>query len=123
MVALRWRPEWFAARSRLGYGRDWPVDWREMWHYYAQAEHALKISGPVNYPWGPHRGRYPYRAHEINAAGLVLAKGVEALGVKWAPAPLATLSAPRGKAPPCVYRGFCKVGCSTNAKQSTLNRK
>ena len=121
MVALRWRPERFAARSKLGYGRDWPIDWREMWRYYAQAEDALKISGPVHYPWGPHRGRYPYRAHEVNAAGLVLAKGVEALGAKWAPTPLSTLSAPRGKAPPCVYRGFCKIGCSTNAKQSALN--
>ncbi|QQO23428.1 GMC family oxidoreductase [Bradyrhizobium diazoefficiens] len=121
MVALRWRPEWFAARSKLGYGRDWPIDWREIWRYYAEAEDALKISGPISYPWGPPRGRYPYRAHEINAAGLVLAKGAEALGVKWAAVPLSTLSAPRGKAPPCVYRGFCKVGCSTNAKQSVLN--
>jgi choline dehydrogenase-like flavoprotein len=121
MVALRWRPEWFAARSKLGFGRDWPIDWREMWHYYAEVEDALKISGPVNYPWGPPRGRYPYRAHEVNAAGLVLAKGAEALGVKWAPTPLSTVSAPRGKAPPCVYRGFCKIGCSTNAKQSALN--
>jgi len=75
----------------------------------------------VRYPWGPKRGRYPYREHEINASGLVLAKGAEALGVKWAATPLSTLSAPRGKAPPCVYRGFCKIGCSTNAKQSALN--
>lgn len=121
MVALRWRPEWFAARSKLGFGRDWPIDWREMWRYYAEVEDALKISGPVHYPWGPPRGRYPYRAHDVNAAGLVLAKGAEALGIKWAPTPLSTLSAPRGKAPPCVYRGFCKIGCSTNAKQSALN--
>jgi len=121
MVVLRWRPEWFAAQSKLGYGRDWPIDWREMWHYYDEAEEALKVSGPVHYPWGPPRGRYPYREHEVNAAGLVLAKGAEALGVKWAATPLATLSAPRGKAPPCVYRGFCKSGCSTNAKQSALN--
>jgi len=121
MVTLRWRPEWFAARTRLGYGRDWPIDWREMWHYYDEAEDALKISGPVRYPWGPPRRRCPYREHEVNAAGLVLAKGAEALGVKWAATPLATLSAPRGKAPPCVYRGFCKVGCATNAKQSALN--
>ena len=34
--------------------------------------------------------------------------------------PLATLSAPRGMAHPCVYRGFCAYGCSTNAKQSVL---
>ena len=120
MVMLRWRPEWFSARSSLGYARDWPVDWRVMWRYYAEVEDALKISGPVNYPWGPPRGRYPYREHEVNAAGLVLARGAEALGVKWAATPLATLSAPRWRSPPCVYRGFCKIGCSTNAKQSAL---
>jgi choline dehydrogenase-like flavoprotein len=120
MVTLRFRPEWFLSRSALGYGRDWPISWREMWPYYRQVEDALKIAGPVRYPWGPPRGRYPYRAHEVNAAGLVLARGAEALGVQWAPTPLATVSAPRGLSPPCVYRGFCKSGCSTNAKQSAL---
>jgi choline dehydrogenase-like flavoprotein len=120
MVSLRFRPDWFKARSRLGYGVDWPVDWREMWHYYGEVEQALKISGPVRYPWGPKRPRYPYRAHELNAAASVLAKGAEAMGIAWAPTPLATVSAPRGHSPPCVYRGFCVSGCSTNAKQSAL---
>ena len=72
MVSLRFRPEWFKSKSQLGYGTDWPVDWREMWEYYGEVEQALKISGPVNYPWGPKRPRYPYRAHELNAAALVL---------------------------------------------------
>ncbi len=121
MVALRFRPEWFKSRSVLGYGHDWPVDWREMWRYYALAEDAMKIAGPVQYPWGPKRGRYPYREHELSASALVLARGAEALGVGWAATPTASLSAPRGKAPACVYRGFCKVGCATNAKQSMLN--
>jgi choline dehydrogenase-like flavoprotein len=120
MVSLRFRPEWFKARSLLGYGADWPVDWRTMWHYYGEVEQALKISGPVHYPWGPKRPRYPYRAHELNAAATVLAKGAEAMGIAWAPTPLATVSAPRGQSPPCVYRGFCVSGCSTNAKQSAL---
>ncbi|HTJ91417.1 MAG TPA: GMC family oxidoreductase [Acidocella sp.] len=120
MVSLRFRPEWFKSRTQLGYGADWPLDWREMWQYYRQAELALSISGPVSYPWGPKRPRYPYRAHEINAAGRWLARGAEALGMKWAETPLATVSAPRGKSPPCVYRGFCRFGCSTNAKQSAL---
>ena len=61
MVSLRFRPEWFKSRSLLGYGADWPLDWREMWDYYAKAERALSISGPVTYPWGPKRPRYPYR--------------------------------------------------------------
>ena len=120
MVALRFRPEWFKARTKLGYGADWPLDWREMWDYYRQAEEALAISGPLTYPWGPKRPRYPYRAHEVNAPGLVLVKGCEAMGIRWTPTPIATLSAPRGEAPPCVYRGFCTTGCSTNAKQSVL---
>ncbi len=120
MVSLRFRPEWFKARSLLGYGADWPLNWREMWRYYAEAERALAISGPLSYPWGPKRPRYPYRPHDLNAAALVLARGCEAMGMKWCPTPLATVSAPRGLSPPCVYRGFCRVGCATNAKQSAL---
>jgi choline dehydrogenase-like flavoprotein len=120
MVSLRFRPEWFKSRTLLGYGADWPLDWREMWHYYAEVEEALKIAGPVSYPWGPKRPRYPYRAHELNAAALALAEGCEALGIAWSETPIATLSAPRGLAHPCVYRGFCVNGCSTNAKQSAL---
>jgi choline dehydrogenase-like flavoprotein len=120
MVSLRFRPEHFKSRSLLGYGADWPLHWREMWHWYGEAERALAIAGPVTYPWGPRRPRYPYRAHELNAAAHVLVKGCEATGIKWTPTPLATVSAPRGKSPPCVYRGFCTYGCATNAKQSSL---
>lgn len=120
MVSLRIRPERFQARTRLGYGYDWPISWQEMWRYYEEAEQTMKISGPMRYPWGPPRGRYPNRPHEVNAAGLVLARAAEAMGIQWAPTPLATLSAPRGRSHPCVYRGFCIIGCSTNAKQSIL---
>jgi choline dehydrogenase-like flavoprotein len=120
MVSLRFRPEWFKARTLLGYGADWPIGWREMWRYYDEVEQALKIAGPVSYPWGPKRPRCPYRAHPLNAAAEHLARGAQALGIAWTPTPLATLSAPRGKAHPCVYRGFCVAGCATNAKQSVL---
>ncbi|EQB05507.1 choline dehydrogenase [Sphingobium quisquiliarum P25] len=121
MVALRFRPEWFKSRSLLGYGADWPIDWREMWSYYAEVEQALAIAGPVTYPWGPKRPRYPRRAHPLNAPAALLARGAEALGIGWSETPIATLSSPRGKARPCVYRGMCTIGCSTNAKQSVLN--
>ncbi len=124
MVALRFRPEWFKARTKLGYGADWPISWREMWHYYDLAEKQINIAGPLTYPWGPKRPRYPYRAHELNEAGKLLAKGCEAIGIDWTETPLATLSAPHagpeGKSPPCAYRGFCRFGCTTNAKRSAL---
>ena len=120
MISLRFRPDWFKARSRLGYGVDWPITYDELAPYYDEAERALAVAGPVRYPWGPPRRRYPYREHEMNAAGLVLARGAERMGIPWAAVPLATVSAPRGKSPPCVYRGFCNFGCATNAKQSAL---
>ena len=124
MVSLRFRPEWFTSRSSLGYGADWPIPWQEMWHYYGVAERQINIAGPLTYPWGPKRPRYPYRAHELNAAGRLLAKGCEALGIEWTETPLATLSAPHagpeGNSPPCAYRGFCRFGCTTNAKRSAL---
>lgn len=120
MVSLRFRPEWFKSRTMLGYGADWPIAWREMWRYYDEVERTLRIAGPVTYPWGPRRPRYPNRAHPLNAAATLLARAAESMGVAWAETPLATLSAPHGKAHPCVYRGMCTIGCSTNAKQSVL---
>ncbi|KHK90730.1 GMC family oxidoreductase [Novosphingobium malaysiense] len=120
MVSLRFRPEHFKTRTKLGYGVDWPIDWQEMWDYYREVEQELHISGPVRYPWGPKRPRYPLRPHPLNAAAHHLVRGAEGLGIDWTETPLATLSAPVGKAHPCVYRGFCVTGCSTNAKQSAL---
>ncbi|MBI1182239.1 MAG: GMC family oxidoreductase [Alphaproteobacteria bacterium] len=120
MVSLRFRPEWFRARSTLGYGADWPIDWRDMWRYYEEVERTLRISGPLDYPWGPKRPAYPNRPHPLNASAIALAEATEAMGAKWTATPLATLSAPWGEAHPCVYRGFCVTGCSTNAKQSVL---
>jgi choline dehydrogenase-like flavoprotein len=124
MVSLRFRPEWFTSRTTLGYGADWPIGWEEMWHWYGEAERQINIAGPLTYPWGPKRPRYPYRAHELNSAGKLLARGCEAIGIGWSETPLATLSAPgrshEGQSPPCVYRGFCRFGCSTNAKRSAL---
>ena len=58
MIALRWRPEWFKAQTKLGYGVDWPITYEELAPYYSAAERALRVSGPVKYPWGPPRGPY-----------------------------------------------------------------
>jgi choline dehydrogenase-like flavoprotein len=120
MLTPRFRPEWFKCRSMLGYGVDWPIAWEEIEPYYDEVEEMLQVAGPLSYPWGRRRRRYPRRAHDLNAAAVVLAQGCERMGIPWSPAPLATLSSPRGLAHPCVYRGFCVIGCSTNAKQSVL---
>ncbi len=117
MVSLRFRPEWFKSRTMLGYGADWPIDWREMWDYYGRAEQALKISGPVSYPWGPKRPRYPYRAHELNGAAELLGRGAEAMGYKWSP-PRLPPSPPREAIP----RPACIAGFAASAAPPTRSR-
>ncbi len=50
----------------------------------------------------------------------MLVIGCTKLGIPVAPAPIAALSAPHRDRVPCVYRGFCNYGCTTNAKSSVL---
>jgi len=38
MIALRFRPDWFKSKSRLGYGFDWPITYEELAPYYEEVE-------------------------------------------------------------------------------------
>ena len=125
MIAMRAHSEDFQRRTLDGdiAGAelcDWPITFEDLEPYYEEVERDLSIAGPTFYPWGRRRSRFPQREHELNASARVLVYGCTALGIPAAPAPVATLSAPHGDRPPCVYRGFCNYGCSTNAKSSIL---
>ncbi len=121
MVALRMHEEDFRIKTRDGVGEDWPLAYEDLEPYYDKVERELGISGPVRWPWGPkRRAPYPYREHPLNGVADLFARGCDRLGIRWSPAPLATISAPKDDRPPCVYRGFCNFGCSTNAKSSIL---
>ncbi|MDQ3949760.1 MAG: GMC family oxidoreductase [Gemmatimonadota bacterium] len=125
MIAMRAHPDDFRRHTLEGdIGgvdlRDWPITFADLEPYYEEVEQALQITGPTFYPWGKRRRRYPQREHELNASARVLVYGCTALGIPAAPAPVATLSAPHRDRPPCVYRGFCNYGCTTNAKSSIL---
>jgi choline dehydrogenase-like flavoprotein len=125
MIAMRAQPHDFQRRSLEGNiggaaVQDWPLRFEDLEPYYEEVEEALQISGPTFYPWGRRRHRYPKREHELNATANMFVKGCTILGIKTAPAPLATLSSPYKNRPQCVYRGFCNYGCTTNAKSSIL---
>ncbi len=121
MVALRMHESDFMVRTLDGVAHDWPFRYEELEPYYDEVEKELGISGPVTWPWGPPRkGPYPYREHPFNSVAQLFIRGCEHLGISWAPSPLATISAPKDGRHPCVYRGWCIYGCSTNAKSSTL---
>jgi choline dehydrogenase-like flavoprotein len=125
MVKMRAHPEDFRRRTLEGAVPhadlvDWPLGYDDLEPYYEEVERDLQVAGPTFYPWGRRRHRFPQREHELNASAEVLVRGCSALGIPVAPAPLSTLSAPHGDRPPCVYRGFCNYGCTTNAKSSVL---
>ena len=125
MIAMRAHPDDFRRRSLDGEIagaelRDWPIGYADLEPYYEEVEHDLQIAGPTSYPWGPRRKRYPQREHDLNACAKVLVIGCTKLGIPVAPAPIAALSAPHRDRVPCVYRGFCNYGCTTNAKSSVL---
>jgi choline dehydrogenase-like flavoprotein len=125
MVAMRAHPEDFLRRTFEGEIEganicDWPLKYEDLEPYYEEVEEALQVAGPTSYPWGRRCKRYPQREHELNASAQVLVRGCTKLGIPVAPAPIATLSAPHQDRPPCVYRGFCNYGCTTNAKSSIL---
>ena len=125
MIKMRLLPHDFLRRTMHGAVpgadiQDWPLTYADLEPYYDEVEGALQVAGPSHYPWGPRRRRYPQREHRLNATAEILVRGCDKLGIASAPAPVSTLSAPHGRRPPCVYRGFCNYGCSTNAKSSVL---
>ena len=122
MVSLRFRPEWFKSRTparlrrRLAarLARDVATTTREV-------EQALKIAGPVTYPWGPHAAALSLSRARAERRRAGAGRGLRGAGHRVD----ARRRSPRcrrraGRAHPCVYRGFCTTGCSTNAKQSAL---
>jgi choline dehydrogenase-like flavoprotein len=121
MYALRMHRSDFQVRSRDGVADDWPLRYEDLEPYYDRVERELGIAGPIDWPWDPpRRGAHPYPPHRLNGVGELMARGCERLGIRWRPGGIATLSAPKGERPPCVYRGWCIYGCSTDAKSSTL---
>lgn len=114
-----------ALRTETGEGRDWPVDPDELLSYVARVEGDIGVSGPTPYPWDPDR-EYAYAPAAWNAPANLVARGCEALGIRWADAPAAVLTRARlqdhhGQRGACVNCGECHQGCRTDAKATTAN--
>ena len=112
-------------RTETGEGRDWPIDADELLSYIARVEGDIGVSGPALYPWDPPR-EYAYAPPARNAPANLVARGYDALGIRWADAPAAVLTRARvqdhyGERGTCVNCGACHQGCRTDAKATTAN--
>jgi choline dehydrogenase-like flavoprotein len=117
-VALRMWPEDFYRRTRDGVGADWPIGYQDLEPYYDRVEHELQLSGPERMPWGPHPHAYPQPPHRLTARDLVVARGMENLGIRWTPNALAILTGRHQGRSPCMNYGYCQWGCKSRAKSS-----
>jgi choline dehydrogenase-like flavoprotein len=112
-------------RSETGEGRDWPLDPEELLSYVARVEGDIGVSGPMPYPWDAAR-EYAYSPPARNAPANLVARGCEALGIRWADAPAAVLTRARlqdhhGERRACINCGACHQGCRVDAKATTAN--
>jgi choline dehydrogenase-like flavoprotein len=117
-VSLRLWPQDFERRSRDGVSADWPISYWDLEPYYDHVEQELQLSGPQQMPWGPHPHAYPQPPHRMTARDLLVARGMETLGMRWCPTPLAILTGRHESRSPCMNYGYCQWGCKSRAKTS-----
>jgi choline dehydrogenase-like flavoprotein len=103
-------PRDFKLQSEFAVGRDWPLGYHDLKHYYQQVEEFLGVSGPTFYPWDPDR-TYPLGPVPLNAPAEAMQRGCEHLGIRTSPAPVAALSRDYsrpeyGLRKACVHRGY-----------------
>jgi choline dehydrogenase-like flavoprotein len=117
-VTLRLWPEDFRRRTLDGVGADWPITYDDLEPHYERVEHEMPLSGPATMPWGPKRHAYPQPPHALSARDLVVARGMDRLGIRWVPTPLAILTGEHDGRSPCMNYGYCQWGCKSRAKGS-----
>jgi choline dehydrogenase-like flavoprotein len=77
--------------SNDGVGVDWPLTHAELLPYIEEVEGFIQVSGPADYPWDPSR-RYPLPPVARNASADAMARGCEALGIRYTDSPAAIVS-------------------------------
>ncbi|WBL15996.1 GMC family oxidoreductase [Sutcliffiella sp. NC1] len=119
---LRFHHSDFRAYTFEGVGEDWPISYETLQPYYEKLEKELLLSGPIDFPWEPYGGKYPYPPHhDLSNNTLKFREGCENAGLQHSVSPLAILSAPHEHRAPCTNRGFCEEGCMPDAKTTPLN--
>jgi choline dehydrogenase-like flavoprotein len=114
-VAVRLHPDDFEIASRDGVGVDWPFGYEELEPYYAEVEQTLPVSGPrrSKYPSG---APYPHGALPWSAKDGVIGRGLADLGLNVEMTPHAIATKNLNGRSACMYYGFCKNGCKSDAK-------
>jgi choline dehydrogenase-like flavoprotein len=115
---VRSLPSDFRVKTLDGVADDWPIAYEDLQPYYEQMDQEFGISGLGDDPTYPDTAPPPLPPLPIGKIGLRAARGMDALGWHWWPAPNAIASRSYRGRDVCVRRGTCQTGCPEGAKAS-----
>src|SRR5438067_3150896 len=115
-------PNDFKVKSEHGRALDWPISYDELAPYYDKVAKDIGVSGDAKAEeiWRPAGAPYPMPPMKTFRSGEVWLKGFEAAGIRMVPAAVAMNSTEYKGRPPCIYDGWCHVGCPTGALANPL---
>jgi choline dehydrogenase-like flavoprotein len=116
-LAMRFRPNDFAMKSRFGVGVDWPISYEEMDKWYSIVEEEMGVAGDSSEEWGsPRKHPYPMPPIPMSYCDRQVAAACSPLGYTMAPFPQARNSIWRDGRPQCCGNATCVPICPIQAK-------
>src|SRR5712692_6926290 len=115
-------PNDFKIRSEHNRALDWPISYQDVAPYYDKVARDIGVSGNARAEeiWRPAGEPYPMPPMKTFRNGEVWLKGFDAVGIRMVPAAVGMNSTTYKGRPPCIYDGWCHVGCPIGALANPL---
>jgi choline dehydrogenase-like flavoprotein len=115
-------PNDFKIKSEHNRALDWPISYQDVAPYYDKVARDIGVSGDAKAEeiWRPAGAPYPMPPMKTFRHGDIWLKGFEAVGIRMVPAAVGMNSTAYKGRPPCIYDGWCHVGCPIGALANPL---
>jgi choline dehydrogenase-like flavoprotein len=115
-------PSDFKIKSEHKRALDWPIAYSDVAPYFDKVARDIGVSGDAKAEeiWRPAGEAYPMPPMKTFRNGEVWLKGFEANGIRVVPNPVGMNSTEYKGRPPCLYDGWCHVGCPIGALANPL---
>ncbi len=115
-------PNDFKIKSEHNRALDWPISYQDVAPYYDKVARDIGVSGDAKAEeiWRPAGAPYPMPPMKTFRHGDIWLKGFEAVGIRMVAAAVGMNSTAYKGRPPCIYDGWCHVGCPTGALANPL---
>lgn len=115
-------PSDFKIKSEHNRALDWPISYSDVAPYYDKVARDVGVSGDAKAEeiWRPPGEPYPMPPMKTFRNGEIWLKGFEANGIRMVPAAVGMNSTEYKGRLPCIYDGWCHVGCPIGALANPL---